>query len=223
MPKSLALIHTVTSLVPVFETLVHRHLPDWAPFNIVDESLLRNTIREGHLSLVTSRRLAGYVWSAADAGAEAIMVTCSSVGPAVDAVRSLSPVPLMRVDEGMAEKAVGVGNRIGIMATLSSTLDPTRELVSRHATLAGRSPILVSHLCEGAFDRLAAGDRAGHDALIAKGFNELAKEVDVVVLAQASMASAVSSDQVQSPAIPVLSSPELGVLHLKSYLDDRGP
>ena len=44
MSRSLALIHTVTGLVPVFEGLVKRHLESWTSFNIVDESLLRNTI-----------------------------------------------------------------------------------------------------------------------------------------------------------------------------------
>jgi hypothetical protein len=69
--KSLALIDTVAELIPTFEALVRRHLPGWQPFNIVDQSLLRNTIRDGHLTAGTVRRVAGYVWSAADAGADA--------------------------------------------------------------------------------------------------------------------------------------------------------
>ncbi|MBV9523111.1 MAG: Asp/Glu/hydantoin racemase, partial [Alphaproteobacteria bacterium] len=85
MTRSLALIHTVVDLVAVFAELTRRHLADWEVFNIVDESLLKNTIRSGELSKATMRRLAGHVCSAVDAGADAIMVTCSSVGPAVDA------------------------------------------------------------------------------------------------------------------------------------------
>ena len=99
MPGSLALIHTVTGLVPTFEELVQRHLPDWRPFNIVDESLLRNAIRDGRLTEDNARRVAGHIWSAVDAGADAVLVTCSSIGPAVDATRAFCPVPLVRVDE----------------------------------------------------------------------------------------------------------------------------
>ena len=61
MPRQLALIHTVTALVPVFAELTQRLLPGWETFNLVDESLLRNTIRSGVLEPVTSRRLAGHV------------------------------------------------------------------------------------------------------------------------------------------------------------------
>src|SRR5271154_5248873 len=128
MPGQLALIHTVATLVPVFAELTQRLLPGWETFNIVDESLLRNTIRAGALSPLTSRRLAGYVWSAVDAGADAVMVTCSSVGPAVDAIVPLCPVRLFRVDEAMADAALQTGRRIGVLATLTTTLQPTLEL-----------------------------------------------------------------------------------------------
>ncbi|MEP9379374.1 aspartate/glutamate racemase family protein [Aquabacter sp. CN5-332] len=214
-PRSLALIHTVAGLVPVFEELAARHLPGWAPFNIVDESLLRNTIREGSLSQLTMRRLATYVWSAVDAGAQAILVTCSSLGPAVDAAIPLCPVPLFRVDDGMALAALEKGRRIGVLATLSTTLAPTTALLERHAAQAGRDVRIASHLCDGAFAKLAAGDRAAHDDLVRAGLLAIAPEVDVVVLAQASMARALEGS---ASSVPVLTSPELGVAHMASAL-----
>lgn len=213
-PRSLALIHTVAGLVPVFEELAARHLPGWAPFNIVDESLLRNTIREGSLSQLTMRRLANHVWSAVDGGAEAVLVTCSSLGPAVDAAVPLCPVPLFRVDDGMALAALERGSRIGVLATLPTTLKPTTELVERHAARLGRPVTITSRLCAGAFERLAAGDRAGHDAIVREGLREVAAGVDVVVLAQASMARALDGEAPSAVPVPVLVSPELGVLHV---------
>ena len=76
--RTVAFIHTVSGVVSEFEGLSKEHLPDWKPFAILDESLLRNTIECGSLSDLTKRRLATYVWSAADAGADAIVVTCST-------------------------------------------------------------------------------------------------------------------------------------------------
>jgi hypothetical protein len=35
------------------------------------------------------------------------------------------PVPVIRVDEAMADQAVKTGPRIGVIATLSTTLEPT--------------------------------------------------------------------------------------------------
>jgi Asp/Glu/hydantoin racemase len=217
--RQLFLIHTVPALIATFEPLIRRHLPEWTPFNIADESLLKISIREGSLSKVTARRVAGYVFSAVDAGADAILVTCSSIGAAVDAVRPLCPVPLMRVDEGMAVRALALGDRIGILATLSTTLNPTRDLVSRLAATRATPPEIIARVCDGAFEALSAGDRDRHDRIVAEGIRTLSREVDVIVLAQASMARVLDAEGFATPAIPVLSSPELGVLRLRDALD----
>ena len=105
---------------------------------MVDESLLRDIIRDGTLLAPTARWLVGHVLAATDAGAEAVLVTCSSVGPAVELSRSLVTVPVLRVDEPMARQAVATGERIGVVATLPSTLAPTVELIRRVARDAGK-------------------------------------------------------------------------------------
>jgi Asp/Glu/hydantoin racemase len=215
---SLALIHTVSNLASTFTELVGEHLPCWEPFNIVDESLLKNTIREGSLSVYTMRRLAGHVWSAEDAGADAILVTCSSIGPAVDAARAFCGVPLVRVDVGMVEKALQYGGRVGVLATLSTTLAPTANLVTARAGMHGVEVAIESYVCEGAFESLTRGDRDAHDTSVCDGFLALADKVDTVILAQASMANVLDEDVRQRAATPVLSSPELGVQYLRSVL-----
>ena len=97
--------------VSEFEDLAKEHLPDWKPFAILDESLLRDTIERGSLSDLTKRRLTTYVCSAIDSGADAIVVTCSTLGPAVDALAPLCPVPLFRMDEGMAKSSTVLRSR----------------------------------------------------------------------------------------------------------------
>lgn len=218
MTQSLGLIHTVVNLVPVFADLTQRYLPDWSVFNIVDESLLKNTIRSGELQKVTMRRLAGHVWSAVDAGADAVMVTCSSVGPAVDATAPFCPVKLFRVDEAMADEAIDLGARIGVLATLRTTLGPTRDLVERRAARRAK-PVSLSHsVCEGAFEALQRGDRERHDGLVKAELLKIAKSVDVVVLAQASMARVAEGLPRGELSVPVLSSPELAVKRLSRDL-----
>ncbi|SIT55623.1 Aspartate racemase [Mesorhizobium prunaredense] len=214
--RKLAFIHTVSGLVSEFEGLAKEHLPDWKPFAILDESLLRNTIERGSLSDLTKRRLGTYVWSAVDAGADAIVVTCSTLGAAVDAIAPLCPVPLFRIDEGMAKAAVEHGNRIGVLATLSTTLVPTVELLKRKACEAGKDVAIDDVLVEGAFQLLAGGDVEAHDAQIRLALEELSQKVDVVVFAQASMARAVRGT-VQK--LPVLTSPVLGVENVKRRLE----
>lgn len=214
----IGLIHTVPSLIPGLDELFASALPGWARFHMADESLLKNTIRDGVLSLATMRRLLTQIWSAVDGGADAVVVTCSSLGGAVEAARPFCPVPLFRIDQGMAEEAVRRGRRIGVLATLTTTLAPTTALIEAVSAAKGRSgQSIVSRVCEGAFARLTGGDAEGHDQAVATALTEMAAEVDVIVLAQASMARALGT--LAAPlAIPVLTSPELGVAHIRDAL-----
>jgi Asp/Glu/hydantoin racemase len=214
-PRAITLIHTVTTLVPTFDALVRDRLPGWMPSNIVDESLLRGTITQGKLTAQTMRRCLTQIWQAVDSGAEAVVVTCSSLGPAVEAARPFCPVPLFRIDEGMALAAVNQGARIGVTATLSTTLEPTTALIRTVAARAGKTTAVTSRLADGAFQRLRDGDAAGHDAAVAETLRALAPEVDVIVLAQASMARAAAA--AGTLPCPVLTSPELGI----TYVADR--
>lgn len=212
--RTLALIHTSATLVPVFQQLCKAHLPDVATFNIVDDSLVRAIGAKGALTPDIARRVEAYITSAEAGGADHILVTCSSIGPAVEASAPFCSVPVLRVDQPMADLAVRSGRRIGVIATLRTTLEPTADLVRRRAALAGSESVLVSRLCEGAFEALMAGDAATHDRLVGAALRELSGEVDVILLAQASMARVVDTLAPEDRRIPILASPPLAIEHL---------
>lgn len=214
MTTRIALIHTVTSLVPVFKELFTELIPDADLYHVIDESLLQNTIREGALSPITSRRVVDYIVSAEQAGAEIVLVTCSSIGPVVDLGELVTTIPVLRVDRPMADLAVQMGTKIGVAATLSTTLEPTAALIERRAVVAGKDVQVISKLCEGAFDAVISGDTATHDKIVAAGLRELVEQSDVCVLAQASMARVVQRLSEEDRRIPILSSPRLAVEHL---------
>jgi Asp/Glu/hydantoin racemase len=211
MPKKLALIHTATINATTITQLCKEAMPDVEVFNIVDESLLKNTIEAQALTPTTYRRLATYLESAEAAGADAILVTCSSIGPAVDAGRPLVNIPVLRIDQAMADEAVRLGQRIGVIATLSTTLAPTAALVQASATAQGKTIEMITYLCNGAFDAVMSGDTATHDQLVTSGLHELMDQVDVIVLAQATMARVVATLPAAEKRVPILSSPRLGV------------
>jgi Asp/Glu/hydantoin racemase len=216
--KTLALIHTSATLVPVFADLCSKYLPNIKLFNIVDDSLIKNTIACGELTASTSKRVVNYAASAQEAGADFILFTCSSIGAAVETAATLSDVPVLRVDQPMADMAVQTGKRIGVIATLSTTLEPTSDLVRRRAIVAGKEIELTSVLCDGAFDALMSGDAATHDAMVANALKELVTKVDVVLLAQASMARVVDSLEESDKKIPILASPINAIKYLASIL-----
>jgi len=185
---------------------------------MVDESLIQNTIRANELTKVTIRRVIDMIGSARDGGADGVVVTCSSIGPAVNLARGLFDFPLVRVDEAMAEEAIRRGRRIGVAATLRTTLEPTVALLRDKAIDAGRAVDVEESLCEGAFAAVLSGDTVTHDRLLSDSLAHLRKSVDVVVLAQASMARVVETLPAGNEHVPILSSPELAVKQARSLL-----
>ena len=185
---------------------------------MVDESLIKQTIAAGKLQKVTVRRLISMVESAAATGADGMLVTCSSIGPAVSLAAKLFAFPVVRVDEAMAEKAVQQARRIGVLATLRTTLEPTIALLRGKSIAAGKEITIEPSLCEGAFEAVLAGDTATHDRIVSQALLELAAKSELVVLAQASMARVLQAMPEGSVTVPVLSSPELAVLRTRDIL-----
>lgn len=216
--KTLALIHTSATLVPVFQQLCKAHLPNVDTFNIVDDSLVRAIGAKGALTADIARRIEAYITSAEAGGADHILVTCSSIGPAVEASAPFCAVPVLRVDQPMADAAVAAGRRIGVIATLPTTLNPTGDLVRRRAALAGKEIELTARLVSGAFEALMSGDAATHDALVSAALRELSLQVDVILLAQASMGRVVDALPEADKRVPIFASPPLAIKHLASVL-----
>jgi Asp/Glu/hydantoin racemase len=215
-PK-LGFVHTSHVLIPLFSKLAGEIIPDVEVLHTTDESLIRNTIAARHLTKTTIRRLVQAIGSMHEGGASVVMVTCSSIGQGVEVARMLFDFPVLRIDEPMAQAAVKVGKRIGVAATLRTTLDPTIALIEQTAAHEGRSVDIVPSLAEGAFEAVLAGDTERHDALLVKALNALLKDVDVVVLAQASMARVIPQLNVIGGP-PILSSPELAMRNARQVL-----
>lgn len=219
MKRKLALLHTVTWLAKVIEELCAEVMPEVETYNIVDESLLREAIEAGRLTSRVYSAVANYVVSAEQGGANAVLVTCSSISPCIDVVQKLVDIPVLKIDEAMADKAVEMGREIGVIATLSSTLNPTTELVKERARVRGKDVKIESTLCEGAFEAAASGDVETHDRIVSDALRELARRVDVIVLAQASMARVVDRLKRKGKVVPILSSPRLDVERAKEVME----
>jgi len=216
--KVVHIIHTsfvsVQDLSKLFEELV----PDAVLRHTVDDSLLAEVIQAGEVTPDVANRMCEFYKAAELAGADLIFNQCSSVGEAADLAAGIINVPVIKVDQRMAETACESGKRIGVVATLPSTLNPTCRLVERSATLMGKQIEVQRKLVEGAFDILISGDRAGHNAMVLTAIKELCNEVDVVVCAQGSM-TAILPDLGETP-VPVLTSPRSGVQSVGDYFND---
>ncbi len=226
MPKKLAYLHTVPTLVALFNDLGRQIFPpEVEVFHIADEMLLKVVLAQGGLSPFIYRRVADHVRAAEEAGADAVQVTCSSIGPCAEAARALVSVPVLRVDEPMVQEAIALGQRlglqslrIGVAATAPTTLKPTADLVSEQARLAGCAVQVEAMLCEGAYAALFGGRPEEHDRIVRGYLEALGGRVDVILLAQASMARVADSLPSDSRRTPILSSPRLAVERARDVL-----
>jgi len=147
-----------------------------------------------------------------------VPVTCSCIGRVYRLPDARYDFPILRVDEAMAEQAVRLGHRVGVVATLRATLQPTVKLLHEKAAAGDRPIEVIEVLCEKAFESVLAGDAETHDRLVLASVTRLTQEVDVIVLAQASMARAVATITAAAAHVPILSSPELAVQRARSIL-----
>ncbi len=217
------LIYTSTTpeLIELVEQEVKKQLGDGVELlSLQDPSILAEVREAGYVTTAPAARLIGMYMKAAEEGVDAMLNLCSSVGEVADCVQDTARyigVPIVRVDEEMCREAVRLGSRIGVMATLPTTLTPTKNTVTRVAREAGKHVELVDCLVDGAFGLDQEQFRARRtDAAAA-----IAEKVDVVVLAQGSMAYAEPHlERVYGK--PFLGSPRFGAAALKKALERKG-
>lgn len=218
--KTLALIHTSFVFLNVETSLMKmlsQAMPDVRLANIVDDTLLAEVMSVGKVTPSVTRRMCHYILAAEQIGADAVFSLCSSVGETIDVARQLVSIPIIKIDDPMAEKAVSEGERIGVMATVPTTLDPTIRLIQSKAVEKGKSVRTERLLCEGAFEILMSGDREKHDRMLMEKASSAAQDVDLFVLAQGSMAR-LQDSIAAAVGKQVFSSPKLGVERVKEVM-----
>lgn len=207
MTQRIAFVHTVGFLVDDFRARARAELPGADCFHILNESLLQDLLR-GAPQPLAYRRVVEQIVLAAQAQPDLIVVTCSSTSPAVDIARRIVQQPILKIDDPMMALAVRSGPRIGLLCTASSTVEPSSALLRAHAAEQGRDISIQTVLRPEAYQALMAGDRAQHDAILQTAAKELSCEVDVLVLAQASLAH-LRDPLAATLGCPVLASPPL--------------
>lgn len=218
-----ALVYTSTTpeLIELVEREVRANIgPDAELISMQDPSILADVRAAGYVTPAPAARLVGMYMQAIQQGADAILNICSSVGEVADSVQTAAAyigVPIVRIDEDMCREAVRLGKRIGVLATLATTLEPTKGTIRRVARSMGTQVEVVDGLIDGAFGL----DQAQFRALLLEAAGKIIDQVDVIVLAQGSMAY-VEQDITAAYGKPTLSSPRFGAAALRRALAEKG-
>jgi Asp/Glu/hydantoin racemase len=219
MPTVVA-IYTGQGLAEPLQKVFKELIPDCRLVNIIDDSLIHDVIQEGKVTPAVARRLVQYYETGSEIGADVILNTCSSVSEVVDTAQNLFDIPIIKIDELMAQEAVSHYQIIGVIATLPTTLEPTVRLLQSQATKLGKQVSIVEGLAEGAYQALVGGKPKEHDQHILDVARRLSQKVDAIVLAQGSMARMEKALH-EATGKPVLSSPSHGVRAVKAALEAR--
>lgn len=218
-----ALVYTSTTpeLISDLETAVQKYLPKNVEIiSYQDPSILAEVRDKGYVTSLPAARLITMYMRAIQDGADAILNVCSSVGEVADSVQNMAKyigVPIVRIDEEMCREAVRLGLRIGVMATLPTTLQPTKNTISRVAREMNQHVTLVDALVEGGFGL----NQEEFKQLMTKYAGEINDQVDVILFAQGSMAYCEEYIH-QKYNKPVLSSIRFGAKALHSALVNKG-
>ncbi len=216
-PMRIACLHTAESNVAVYDrAAAELGLPPGTLAHTVRPELLIAAEQAGGLNADIASHTAFLLFALCDS-ADAVLLTCSTLGPVAPAIADTAEVPVIRADEALAERAATDGGRIAVLCAVETTLAPTTALFREAAAETAAS--IDVQLVEGAWALFKAGDAASYLKTIAAAADAAyASGAKVVALAQSSMADA--ADLVTSGAKP-LTSPLAALETLRDRLSAR--
>ncbi len=219
--QHIAFLHTSPVHVEPFERLVRAVDSTLQVDHVVAEDLLADARRLGLNDPGLIQRVHSTILKAGSTGASLVVCTCSTIGSLAERAPTEGQFGTVRIDRAMADQAVKRGPNILLVAALESTIDPTTRLIQESAMTVG-APINIRTLwVADAWQHFEKNDHHRYLLAIARAVElELMArdtgEVNLVVLAQASMAPA--DKLLEHLGVEVLSSPKLGIQAIIDYL-----
>jgi hypothetical protein len=201
MTRRIACLHTSAGNIAVFDAACP---PGAALTHTLREDLLQDAEAAGGLTQAIAERTAAALQALAGPGVDAVLLTCSTVGPGAALARAA--IPVLRVDAALAETATRGGGQVVVLCAVETTVEPTRAIFAEAAARNGAT--LDVRLVPGAWAAYRAGDPARYHAIIAEAAEAaFAEGAADVALAQASMSGAVALAKGRKP----LASPPAGL------------
>lgn len=207
------------SVAPLKEAILELE-PDAKVVNFVNEEMLAYANRTGKVDETAMRMFARIVFTAQEAGVDAIMVACNIFAPHIDTVKPFISVPILAVDSAMQQIAASIGGRIGIIGTNMNSVPACSQGIlaaaERLAETGGQTPSAPISFCDGTVNEAAAvlenGDGETFDRMLTQKALELVEKehCNVLVLAQITTARAKTAILDAGITVPVLTTPEEG-------------
>lgn len=215
-PPRIVLLHATPVAVEPVKAAFATLWPEPELVNLLDDSLSPDRARTEELTDELIERFVAFGRYGYSAGADAILVTCSAFGPAIEQLARELPIPVLKPNEAMFHAAVAQGRNIAMVATFRPAVVTMEAEFAQHVAESGSSASLTTIVVEPAMTALRAGDAETHNRLIAEQASELTG-FDTVMLAHFSTSRAASALSAQVN-VPVLSAPGAAVTRLRELI-----
>jgi Asp/Glu/hydantoin racemase len=213
----IVLLHATPVAIEPIQTAFRQAWPEPELVNLLDDGLTIDRAKDLQLTTPLIDRFVDFGRYALSIGADAILVTCSAFGPAIDIMIRDFPVPVLKPNEAMFREALSIGPRVGMVATFAPSVATMTGEFDEFAIGSNPPATLETLVVEDAMSALRAGDAETHNARIAARIDEL-DSVDAIMLAHFSTSRAQVAAQART-SIPVLSAPAAAVERLRTLIE----
>ena len=218
--KTLGIIHASMITARAVQKYIDEIIPEVKIMHIVDDTIQRDNIAAGVgiIPKVNYFKFAQYAHNLEEAKVDLIMLACSTFNFAAELARPMVNTPIAQIDRPMMEMAVQAGKRIGLLATLPTTVPSSERLLKIAGVEVGKKIEITTVLCSEAFKELEKGNVDGHNEILMKEIGRLSKEVDVIVMAQLSMSAL--APYLKDTTVPVYNSGFTGFTRVREMLEE---
>jgi glutamate racemase len=186
--KRVAFLHSTSLVLDPVRQVSQELSGEFEFFHVVDEGVLGLLMREGSIQDTVIEVVRRIAKNCEETGMNMMVCTCSSLSPVLDYIQSDVTIPLLKIDKVMFEYAVKNFSKIGVIMTNPTTQQPSRSMFDHVCSDLDLYPELIPVLCENAFVKIKQGDVEGHDQDVIAAVERTAPHVDIVILAQISIA-----------------------------------
>jgi Asp/Glu/hydantoin racemase len=216
--KSIGIIHAIHLTIRAMQPFVERYIPDVNVMHLCDDTIQRDNIAAG-VGIIPKHnyfRFAQYAHNLQESGVELILLACSTFNFAAELARPMIDIPIMQIDRPMMELAVMQGKRVGLLATLATTV-PSSERLLRIVSAEKNRPVeITTVLRPEAFEAVSKGDTETHNRILLEEIDKLSGKVDSIVMAQLSMSAL--APHLGKTAVPVYNSGTTGFGYIREKL-----
>jgi aspartate/glutamate racemase len=220
--KKLGIIHAALITTRAVQKFIDEIIPEVEVVHWVDDTI-QNTNFACEPGMIPKRNYAKFVQAALsqqEYGVDLILLACSTFNRAAEHARPMIDTPILQIDRPMMDLAVQDGNRIGLLATVPTTIPASERLLHLAAEEAGKTIDVKLRLCSEAFQVLKAGNPEKHNDMLLDEIERLSSEVDAIVMAQVSMTAL--EPRLCHTRVPVYNSGRTAFNKIRQILESIG-